>query len=413
MFLSPGEKLLKYRKKYGITQEELSKGQVSKTFIGMVEKNKKPLNKKMGEVIYNNLIEILDEKDREAVVPYEKFIETLQDQVKIYFKEIKTDDREFLKLNHYIIEEIVLKLKKTDQKRRVKEIIEIYKKNNRTEDCKIWYTKFFQRISILKGYENDFLEFLKISIELKDFQGALIFLKKYFDEIESLKNTKSFDEIKYIYLFILSEEKKNLEFLEGMEILDIKDREIKTKLLKLLGRIYIRLGNHEEAIEIYNIFLKKVKNRDEKIEIINNQIDLYIKKRDFVEVKNNYFKLKKIQEKMIHKSEESKFKLLYELGKIAEILGKKNESKNYYIEALIIGKGVEVPIDKVMQIILSLFKNFEKSDYYSLLSIEREYLKILEKHRDYRAALKLIEYYYKNHPKRLDEKFSILNNYLE
>lgn len=411
MFLSPGEKLLKYRKKYGITQEELAGGKVSKTFIGMLEKNQKPLNKKTGKILYNNLISLI--KSEKDIITYEVFVKNIDEQIKEYFRNIKEKENEFLKLDQYILEEIVLKLRKTDQNKKIKLIIDIYKKNNRTEDCKIWYTKFFQRINILKGHEDEFLDFLKISIRLQEYKVPFIFLRKYMDEIQCLQTKKQYDEIKYIYLFLLVESKKNNEFFEQLELLKIKDKDVKIKLLKILGKVYIRIGDYNKAIEIYNLFLKKVKNNDEKIEIINNQIDLYIQKKDFIEIKNNYIKLKKIQEKILHKTEENKFNLLYELGRVAEILGRKNESKNYYIEALIIGKGVDVPMEKVMQIILSLFKNFEKNDYYSLLSIEKEYFKILEKHRDYRAALKLIEYYYKNHPKRLDEKFSIINNYLE
>lgn len=413
MFLSPGEKLLKYRKKYGITQEELARGKVSKTFISMIEKNKKPLNKKIGKLIYENLTDILFLKKIKIELNFENFLMGVDEQIKLFFKEIREKEDEFLKLDQFTLEDIILKLKKDAQIKKIKQVIEIYKKNNRTEDCKVWYTKFFQRIIFIKGYEDEFLEFLNLGLKLKDYKVIYIFLNKYMDEIKILKDSRQIDEIKHIYFLILLNLNKEIGILENIKNIVIKDKKINVKLFKILGKAHVKLGQYDEAIKMYNLFYKKVNNISEKIEIIINQIELYIKKKEINEIKNSYFKLKKIQEKIIHKSEKNRFELLYELGRTAEILERKNESKNYYIEALIVGKGVEVPIEKVMLIILSLFKNFEKNDYYSFLSIEKEYFRILEKYKDYRAALKLIEYYYKNHPKRLDEKFSIINNYLE
>ncbi|MGL4787717.1 MAG: hypothetical protein ACRC2Q_12680, partial [Cetobacterium sp.] len=108
-----------------------------------------------------------------------------------------------------------------------------------------------------------------------------------------------------------------------------------------------------------------------------------------------------------------KFKLLYNLGKLSEYFEKKNESRTFYIEALIIGKGIEVPLKEVIDIINRLFKMFEKSDYYSLISIEKEYLRILENYEDFKPVIKLFEYYYKNYPHKMEEKFNLFGNYLE
>ena len=47
MFLSPGEKILKYRKHYKIKQEDITGDKVSKTYLGMVECGRKSLSKKI------------------------------------------------------------------------------------------------------------------------------------------------------------------------------------------------------------------------------------------------------------------------------------------------------------------------------------------------------------------------------
>ncbi|MGL5710957.1 MAG: hypothetical protein ACRCW9_08990 [Cetobacterium sp.] len=72
-----------------------------------------------------------------------------------------------------------------------------------------------------------------------------------------------------------------------------------------------------------------------------------------------------------------------------------------------------MPLSQVTEIIDKLFGSFEKSDYYSLLSIEEEYLRILKNYEDYKPVIKLLHYYSKNYPQKLDEKFNLFRNYLE
>ncbi|MGL5369098.1 MAG: hypothetical protein ACRDAG_12455, partial [Cetobacterium somerae] len=159
--------------------------------------------------------------------------------------------------------------------------------------------------------------------------------------------------------------------------------------------------------------LKKAVTLEEKLHTLYSLGKILINSKKNNELKNIYLKLNKIYEKKIIKNNEEKFKLLYNLGKLSEYFEKKNESRTFYIEALIIGKGIEVPLKEVIDIINRLFKMFEKSDYYSLISIEKEYLRILESYEDFKPVIKLFEYYYKNYPHKMEEKFNLFGNYLE
>jgi hypothetical protein len=50
---------------------------------------------------------------------------------------------------------------------------------------------------------------------------------------------------------------------------------------------------------------------------------------------------------------------------------------------------------------------FEKSDFYSVQSIENEYINLLELKKDYKPAIKILEYYQKNMPSEVLKKFEI------
>ena len=411
MFLSPGEKILRYRKHYGINQEELTENKVSKTYLGMVELGKKTLSKKMGVIFYKNLQKIITSKGEEFNLTYNDFIETSEEQAKKYLNLIiENKNLE----NSWSIQEAILKLNTIEQKKYLGELAELFLEKSDLIEAKEMYSKLFQRVVNLKGYEDKFIKFMDLCIKNKDYQIILILFDKYREDIFTNYNLKKCENIHYLYL--LSKYKLNkldtlkIEVEEYLNIL--KSKEIKNKCLKILAELYSAV-DFKKSIEIYFYLLKKVVTLEERLETLCTLGNMLKEKELESDLKNIYFKLKKIYEKKILQNDNQKFQLLYNLGKITESMGKKIESRTFYIEALIIGKGIEVPLNEVIDIIKRLFEMFEKSDYYSLLSIEKEYLRILKDYEDYKPVIKLFEYYYKNYPHKMDEKFNLFRNYLE
>ncbi|MGL4365317.1 MAG: hypothetical protein ACRCSJ_02185, partial [Cetobacterium sp.] len=107
MFLSPGEKILKYRKHYKIKQEDITGDKVSKTYLGMVESGRKSLSKKISVIFYKNLKRIIEELGEEFTITYESFIETSEEQAKKYLDKV-IKDREIN--NKWLVEEGILKV---------------------------------------------------------------------------------------------------------------------------------------------------------------------------------------------------------------------------------------------------------------------------------------------------------------
>lgn len=393
MFLSPGEKILKYRRHYKIKQEDITGGKVSKTYLGMVESGKKSLSKKMSVVFYKNLKKIVENLGEEFTVDYDSFIESAEEQAKKYLDAVIKNEKID---NKWVIEEGILKLNKANQNRYIIDLAEIYLKLQNEAEARYMYEKLFKRVTEIKKYEKEFEIFINLCANHEKYEIITLLFNKYREDILKNRFLKNNEEIYYLYLlsFHKNKEKSYIEIeSEINEYLKIiKNRVIRNKCLNMLAEIQIE-KNVEKGIELYLLILKKSANLEERLNI--------------------YLKLSRVYEKKIVKTAEEKFRLLYQLGKISEYLDKQVESRAFYIEALVIGKGIEVPLNEVIDIINRLFKMFEKSDYYSLISIEKEYLRILESYEDFKPVVKLFEYYYKDYPHKMEEKFNLFGNYLE
>ena len=77
------------------------------------------------------------------------------------------------------------------------------------------------------------------------------------------------------------------------------------------------------------------------------------------------------------------------------------------MEALVVGRSLDGMEKERVQIIGELFDVVDKSDFYSVQSIEHEYVDLLKTVKDYQPAIKILNYYQKYLSSDLANKFEI------
>lgn len=77
------------------------------------------------------------------------------------------------------------------------------------------------------------------------------------------------------------------------------------------------------------------------------------------------------------------------------------------MEALVIGRLIKGMEKERVTIIGELFDVVDKSDFFSVQSIETEYAELLNITKDYKPAIKILNYYQKYMPDELNKKFEV------
>ena len=80
MFLTPEEKIAYLRKKYKLTQNDLSSIEIKRQFIGMIEIGKRGLTKNTAEIICKNFNLALKNKNINDHITVEFLLETKEEQ---------------------------------------------------------------------------------------------------------------------------------------------------------------------------------------------------------------------------------------------------------------------------------------------------------------------------------------------
>ena len=216
-----------------------------------------------------------------------------------------------------------------------------------------------------------------------DFQGAIYTYRKFSSWLPKEKLTPENEKLKYSYA-------------RALTLYIVRN---------LLARVYKEQNRIEDTIKEYSS-LAKGKESQEKVlaycEII--KIGLELSDKDLI--KKYYEKCKSIVSEFVESTLET-FDIFYILAKGAKELGKIKETKAYYMEALVVGRVLKNLEKERVAIIGELFEVLDKSDFYSVQSIEVEYLELLKTTKDYQGALKILDYYRKYLPNELPQKFDL------
>ncbi|MHD0318805.1 hypothetical protein [Fusobacterium sp. THCT1E2] len=408
MFLSPEEKLLAFRKKHKITQGELVGDDITRVFLGMIEIGKRSLTEKTAKLLCKNFTKILGERGIKDSIKLSDLMKTKEEQALEYLENITKDTTSDLKENIWEIEEALFELNDNDRSEYCMKLFARFENEENYLDARDYILKSLHGIRKIVDLKEKLLEIMKLNKILGDYKNSVFTYRKFEDRLSKEKWSKEYEMLQYKYAEALVETEGYTEALNILKFLfkKCKNEDFLFEVRKMIARAYRNMGEYEESSREY-VSLAKGRSSEEKAEAYSKLIEIGIITKDKAFLKKFYEKCKDNYEINGIKEECINFDVLVLLAKGAKELGKTKDSRSFYMEALMVGKNSGCEIEERMEIITELFKMFEKSDFYSVQSIENEYINLLELKKDYKPAIKILEYYQKNMPSEVLKKFEI------
>ena len=408
MFLSPEEKLLAFRKKHKITQGELVGDDITRVFLGMIEIGKRSLTEKTAKLLCKNFTKILGERGIKDSIKLSDLMKTKEEQALEYLENVTKDVNSDLKENIWEIEEALFELNDNDRSEYCMKLFVRFANEKNYLNSRDYILKSLHGIRKIVDLKEKLLEIMKLNKILGDYKNSVFTYRKFEDRLLKEKWSREYEMLQYKYAEALVETEGYTEALNILKLLfkKSKNEDFLFEVRKMIAKTYKNMSDYEEASKEY-VSLAKGRSSEEKAEAYSKLIEIGIITGDKVFLKKFYEKCKDNYEINGIKEECDNFDVLVLLAKGAKELGKTKDSRSFYMEALMVGKNSGCEVEERMEIITELFQMFEKSDFYSVQSIENEYISLLELKKDYKPAIKILEYYQKNMPSEVLKKFEI------
>lgn len=408
MFLSPEEKLLSLRKKYKITQGELVGDDITRVFLGMIEIGKRSLTEKTAKLLCKNFHKILSEQGIKDKISLEELMKTREQQAIEFLNNMLLSEIDISDDNLWIIEEALYELAPKERSEFCEKLYDRFKNRQRHLLAKEYLLKSFHGVRKIPNLKTKLRDIFFLCKELKDPECAVCTYRRFSSWLEKEKLNPETEELKYSYAQALIEMKEYDEAMGIARYLAKKTKNDSTLFIarNLIARIYKEQGNIEESVKEYTSLAKGRSSQDKCITYCK-VIKIGMELNDNEIIKKYYEKCKdNFGEHGEHNNPEN-LVVLFTLARAAKILGKIKDSKSYYMEALVIGRLIKGMEKERVTIIGELFDVVDKSDFFSVQSIETEYSELLKLTGDYKPAIKILNYYQNYLPDELPKKFQL------
>ena len=396
MFLTPEEKIVYLRKKYNLTQNDLSSIEIKRQFIGMIEIGKRGLTKNTAEIICKNFNLALKNKNINDQITVDFLLETKEEQaLKNLSKIIENEDiRNDLEIDIYFSE-----LRGINQKKIAFLLGEFYLK---LKEIKLSKKYFEIALFLYKPLENIdiILQLTRIYYYLDQFKETVDLVKNYTFTLLKDSNETNF---KILYNYAYSLYKIN-NFEDSIDIFNkllkiTEDGDLIFKIKNMLAIIYYsKLGKIRKALNIYTSIFE-ISNNENKLVIYGNYLELWLLAKKGVDVEQTILDIENFL-KNYETTPDHLFKIYILLAKSYYELNQQEDSYYYYMEALKIPDNKFILIEKKYQILLELLDLFMLIDD-ELDSIIDIFYILFKEEKDYKTALLFIKKI-KNEKKQLE-----------
>lgn len=396
MFLTPEEKIVYLRKKYELTQNDLSSIEIKRQFIGMIEIGKRGLTKNTAEIICKNFNLALKNKNINDQITVEFLLETKEEQaLKELSKIIENGDLR----NDLEIDICFSELKEVNKKKFAFLLGEFYLK---LKEIKLSKKYFEIALFLYKPLENIdiILQLTRIYYYLDQFKETVDLVKNY--AFSLLKNSNEIN-FKILYNYAYSLYKIN-KFEESIDVFNkllkiTNDSDLNFKIKNMLAIIYYsKLGKIRKALNIYTS-LFEISSNENKLVIYGNYLELWLLAKKGIDVEQKILDIQNFL-KNYETTPDHLFKIYILLAKSYYELNQQEDSYYYYMKALKIPDNKFILIEKKYQILLELLDLFMLIDD-ELDSIIDIFYILFKEEKDYKTTLLFIKKI-KNEKKQLE-----------
>lgn len=386
MFLTPKEKIIYLRKKYNITQSELSSIEIKRQFIGMIEIGKRSLTKNTAEIISKNFNEILKQRKIKKKITASYLLETKEEQaLKRLYQILENQDVK----NDIEIESCFLELEDSNRK-----------------DLSFLFGKFYFDLKEIKFSKKYFEIALCLHKPLEKIEILLYLTRIYYylnqfrETVDLIKNYTFFliknptdNNLKILYnygysLYKIDDIGSSIEILKKLSKL-CKLEDLSFKIQNLLATIYyLKLDKYKQALKLYEKIFKD-SNQENKLVIYGNYLEMWLLLKKEIEIEKIIEEIR-IFLKNYQTSPNHLFKIYILIGKSYIALNLEKEAYFYYIKALNISDNKLTLIENKYEILLELL-NLHCLQEEELDTIVDNFFKLFEEKQDYKMAIKFIK----------------------
>ena len=408
MFFTPGEKLIRFRKRYKITQADLAGDDLSRTSLGMIETGKRSLTSNLAKFLEENLTKIFKERGITDKIDMEELLKSKEVQAKEYLNQIMLEDISEITNSMWTIDEAIILINDIDKSYFSKLLYKKYFNNDDLTNAKKYLINYFHYYNERENPILEIIDMMKINNRLLKYRENIDVYETFYSIIYTKENAEYFTNVRVFYAEALYKSNHTNKAIENLMFFMKKAKNENDFYIfrKILCDAYAYSGKYENAIEEY-VSLAKGKIDSVKALLYSCVLDIANKTKNQEIMKKFYNRTRDLSHIADFENMEDKYFIDTVLGKIAFHLGKNDESQSFYLNAFEIGKDLHGKIDSQMFLLGSLFDILDVKDFQVLVQLEEEYRKLLQLKEDYRPAIKLIDFYRRNMPIELAEKISL------
>lgn len=402
---SSGDKLMQLRKKYGVKQYQLAGENISRSYIGMVEQNRRKITRNKAEEITKNFNILLKGKDIEIKLEdfYVEAEEEMSSRAEQIVKKIKEKDYGECFLNE---------LRELEG-----EIIQNTIQNKATIYFEIGEKLFTESDFVTAAfYFEKSLEYFLTNKQVKEmFEIAKKLSACYLQIRRYSELSMLYYRLKPFMMKFKSENKKEIllnfargfkelgEYKESIKLLDEINSEGKTfanqlAAFELLAENYYCLNRLSEA----EFYYEKIANKSTGVEHVKALLNLLeLKKNQNIprrELKKVYLKIRKILNNPDVTIAENE---LYGAAKLAEYIDEKEDAISYLKRGLEISSNSEIS-EKIINFKINLYSDIGEK---SIQHIETHFIDMLTKEYSTKLVASLSRFYLQNDMHEENQKF--------